>query len=94
MIEPYHMLITSLIGLLCFAAGVGTAQFTLVRRLNKTNIQLARESERIKSLFNNQDAMWDKTETCLKLHVETLQHVRDVIAQNNILIQKVIVTKG
>ncbi len=82
--ETLQIIINVLIGLLGLSCGIGVAHFAILRKLNATIVEVVKNGEQIKTLFASQD--YTKAE-----HTETIGLVREIVSQNNLLIQKIIV---
>lgn len=76
-----YSLITVLCTLLGFAGGVGTAFFGILKKINKTDINVSTHTEQIKTLFGNEKETNSRHEKMLAL-------LNTIVNQNTLLIQK------
>jgi len=79
--EGNATLITVLCTLLGFAGGVCTALFGILKKMNKTDIAVAKHSEQIETLFNNDKRTEQGYEKIIELVTKTVN-------QNTLLIQR------
>lgn len=84
-------IITVLVGFLGLSGGIAFAHFVIVRKLNDISITVATQGRDIKSAYV-------RIENCERDHRETLHVItnvvdqnKNIITQNNLLIQKITV---
>lgn len=79
--EGNATLITVLCTLLGFAGGVCTALFGILKKINRTDISVAKHTEQIRTLFDNDRRTEQSYEKIIEL-------VKTTVNQNTLLIQR------
>lgn len=77
----------AVIGLL---GGVGVAHIAILRRLNETIVEQAKQGRDIKSAFGGLEQHDKRLDRLTSIQTLTMEHMTKVVDQNNLLIQKII----
>ena len=80
--DTLYIIITVLVGLLGLSGGIGIAHFGIMKKLNETIVDVAKNGQQIKTLFTSQAGTVTTSN-------ETIALVREIVSQNNLLIQKI-----